>query len=68
MITLGILSGIGALALGLAIADRFGKRRPSRRLDVSIDSAESRTFTGGSLMNRPGASEYFPPPDDGRPR
>lgn len=62
MIVLGTLGAIGVVAVGLAIADFFGRRRPRRDVDGSaIDSAKSR-------KGFPWTGEYLPRPDDGRPQ
>ena len=55
MIVLGILGGIGALAIGLIIAQLRGRGIDARAVDISKSSAGTRV------------GEYFPPPDDGRP-
>ena len=62
MIVISVLGGIGVIAVGLAVADLFGKGKIRRRVDDrAVDVAESRTGI-------PWTGEYIPPPDDGRPR
>jgi hypothetical protein len=60
MIVLSVLGGIGALAVGLIIAELRGKGRPRHDINdraLAIDE---------SNVSRVG--EYFPLPDDGRPQ
>jgi hypothetical protein len=67
VVVLGTLGGFALLAVGVTIADLLRRRKPGGHIDDRrIDIGESNAFFGGSNALRTG--EYFPDPDDGRPR
>ena len=68
MIVLGIFGGFAALCAGLIIAELRGKGRPRRRIDARAVDIERSSSSFGYSPKSGGVSEYFPPPDDGRPQ
>ncbi len=69
MVTFIVFCGIGVVAVGLLIGDLIGRHSPAKGREVGnrIDSARSRALIANPPLQSM-MSEYFPPPDDGRPQ
>jgi len=63
-----IVLGTSALTLGLIIAELRGKGRPRRHIDARAVNIERSSSSFGYSPMSGGGSEYFPPPDYGRPQ